>query len=133
MLNLTRATRIFLRAGATDLRLGFAGLHTSVESQLRQDVLSGHVFVFCNRSRTRIKTLAWDGSGLWLSTKRLERGTFDWLLPTGPEVTAPTADPPAGLPRCCPHCHAQADWILVSISRLSYQRPVRPVPYLDSS
>lgn len=88
MLNLTGTTRIFLRAGATDLRLGFAGLHALVESQLRQDVLSGHVFVFCNRTRTRIKTLAWDGSGLWLCTKRLERGTFAWLLTADTEVAA---------------------------------------------
>ena len=54
-------------------------------------------------------------------------------LPSGPAATAPSAEPPPGLPRCCPHCHAQADWILVSISRPSYQRPVRAVPYLDSS
>ena len=88
MLNLTGATRIFLRAGATDLRLGFAGLHALVESQLKQDVLSGHVYVFCNRTRTRIKALTWDGSGLWLCTKRLERGTFAWTLETDTEVVA---------------------------------------------
>jgi transposase len=86
MLNLTGATRIFLRAGATGLRLGFAGLHALVETQLHQDVLSGHVFVFCNRDRTRIKTLAWDGSGLWLCTKRLERGTFGWIKTADTEV-----------------------------------------------
>ena len=54
-------------------RLGFCGLHALVETQLKQDVLSGHVFVFCNRAHTRIKALTWDGSGLWLCTKRLER------------------------------------------------------------
>ena len=76
MITLTRATRIFVRAGATDLRLGFEGLHAVVQTQLQQDVLSGHLFVFCNRARTRIKILTWDGSGLWLCAKRLERGTF---------------------------------------------------------
>jgi len=64
MLNLTGATRIFLRAGATDLRLGFAGLHALVESQLRQDVLSGHVYVFCNRTRTRIKVCVRPGASV---------------------------------------------------------------------
>ena len=78
MITLTRATRIFVRAGATDLRLGFEGLHAVVQTQLQQDVLSGHLFVFCNRARTRIKILTWDGSGLWLCAKRLERGTFAW-------------------------------------------------------
>jgi transposase len=88
MLNLTGATRIFLRAGVTDLRLGFSGLHALVESQLKQDVRSGHVYVFCNRTRTRIKALAWDGSGLWLCTKRLERGTFAWTVDKDTEVVA---------------------------------------------
>lgn len=78
MWGLTRATRVFVRAGATDLRLGFDGLHGLVQTQLKQDPLSGHVFVFCNRSRTRVKLLSWDGSGLWLCAKRLERGNFAW-------------------------------------------------------
>jgi transposase len=75
---LSRSTRVFVRAGPTDLRLGFEGLYGLVESQLHQDPLSGHLFVFCNRQRTRIRILTWDGSGLWLCTKRLERGTFEW-------------------------------------------------------
>jgi hypothetical protein len=60
---------VFVREGATDLRLGFEGLYGLVEQQLKQDPLSGHLFVFCNRQRTRIKILTWDGSGLWLCTK----------------------------------------------------------------
>ena len=83
MLSLTRATRIFIRSGATDLRLGFEGLHALVTTQLKQDILSGHLFVFCNRSHTRIKILCWAGSGLWLCAKRLEQGTFAW--PNGPD------------------------------------------------
>jgi transposase len=76
MWGLSRSTRVFVREGATDLRLGFEGLFALVEQQLRQDPLSGHLFVFCNRQRTRMKILTWDGSGLWLCTKRLEQGTF---------------------------------------------------------
>jgi hypothetical protein len=71
MWGLTRSTRVFLRSGATDLRLGFDGLSALVKSHLGQDLLSGGLFVFCNRSRTRVKVLTFDGSGLWLCIKRL--------------------------------------------------------------
>lgn len=54
-------------------------------------------------------------------------------LPAEPVATAPTPEPPAGLPRCCPHCHALADWVLVEILRPPRSRPIRTVPYLDSS
>ena len=72
------ATRVYLAAGATDMRKGFDGLYGLVREQLAQDPLSGHVFVFSNRSRTRLKLLYWDGSGLWVCAKRLERGRFRW-------------------------------------------------------
>jgi len=72
------ATRIYLALGATDLRQGFDGLYALVEQRLESDPLSGHVFVFANRRRSRIKLLFWDGSGLWLCSKRLERGRFRW-------------------------------------------------------
>jgi transposase len=78
MWGLSRATRVFLRSGPTDLRLGFDGLAAVVKTQLAQDLLAGSLFVFCNSSKTRIKILCFDGSGLWLCTKRLERGTFAW-------------------------------------------------------
>lgn len=78
MFALSSATRVFLRPGATDMRKGFNGLHALAEQQLAQDPRSGHLFVFCNRHRDRIKILFWDGSGLWVCAKRLERGCFDW-------------------------------------------------------
>jgi hypothetical protein len=54
-------------------------------------------------------------------------------LPTEPKETAPQAEPPSGLPRCCPHCHAQTDWFLVAMVLPSHPRALRCVPYLDSS
>jgi transposase len=78
MLALSPATRIFLALGATDLRKGFNGLCDLVRHRLEGGPTSGHLFVFCNRARHRLKVLYWDGSGLWLCTKRLEKGRFGW-------------------------------------------------------
>jgi transposase len=49
-----------------------------VRDQLRQDSLSGHLFLFTNKAKTRLKALVWDGSGLWVCAKRLEKGRFRW-------------------------------------------------------
>jgi transposase len=72
------ATRIFLAPGATDLRRSFDGLHGLVVSQLAEDPRSGHLFLFCNKPRTRLKVLCFDGTGLWVCAKRLEQGRFTW-------------------------------------------------------
>ena len=78
MLSIGPTTRVYLRPGPTDLRLGFDGLYQVVRTVMGQDPQSGSVFAFCNRSRTRLKLLAWDGDGLWLCAKRLESGTYHW-------------------------------------------------------
>jgi transposase len=78
MFGLGAATKVYLAVGATDMRKGFDGLHGLVRGKLESDPLSGHVFVFCNRPRTRLKVLYWDGSGLWVCGKRLEKGCFSW-------------------------------------------------------
>jgi transposase len=79
------ATRVFLALGSTDMRKGYEGLYGLVSSQLREDPLSGHLFVFANRQRNRIKILYWDGSGLWICAKRLESGRFSWPTEGDPE------------------------------------------------
>lgn len=78
MLALGAATRIYLAVGATDMRKGFDGLFGLVRQRLALEPLSGHLFLFCNRPRTRLKALYWDGSGLWVCAKRLEKGRFCW-------------------------------------------------------
>jgi transposase len=77
------ATRIYLAAGATDMRKGFNGLYGLVRDRLLCEPLSGHIFLFSNAQRNRLKLLFYDGSGLWVCAKRLERGRFVW-----PEVAS---------------------------------------------
>lgn len=72
------ATRIYLATGATDMRKGFNGLYGLVRDRLSCDPLSGHIFLFSNAQRNRLKLLFWDGSGLWVCAKRLEKGRFRW-------------------------------------------------------
>lgn len=80
------ATRIYLAAGATDMRKGFDGLYGLVRDRLECEPLSGHLFVFANAQRNRLKVLYWDGSGLWVCAKRLEKGRFRWPEAAGGEV-----------------------------------------------
>ena len=78
MLNLSAATRIFVATQPVDLRGSFNRLFALTQSVLNQDPVSGHWFVFTNRHRNRLKILFWDGSGLWVCAKRLEKGRFSW-------------------------------------------------------
>jgi transposase len=84
MFSIGTATRVYLVLGITDMRKGRNGLHDMVVGYLKEDPLSGHLFAFANRSRDRIKVLYWDGSGLWICSKRLEKGRFSW--PEKPEA-----------------------------------------------
>jgi len=72
------ATRIYLAVGATDMRKGFEGLFGLVRDRLQCEPLSGHVFLFCNGRHNRLKLMVFDGSGLWVCAKRLEKGCFRW-------------------------------------------------------
>ncbi len=78
MFGVGAATRIYLAAGATDLRKSFEGLYGLVRDHLLCDPLSGHLFLFTNAQRNRLKLLFYDGSGLWVCAKRLDRGCFCW-------------------------------------------------------
>ena len=74
MLSLPPTVKIYVAAGAVDLRKGFDGLSAVTRQVIREDPLSGHLFCFINRRRDRAKILVWDRSGFWLLYKRLEQG-----------------------------------------------------------
>jgi len=87
--------KVYLACGKTDMRKQINGLAAIVESSFKLDPFTGALFVFCNRSRNRLKILEWDGDGFWLYFKRLEKGHFRWpavgetatMTLTGEELT----------------------------------------------
>jgi transposase len=78
MFGLGPATKVYLALGATDMRKGFDGLYGLVRDRLWCEPTSGHLFLFCNARRNKLKVLYWDSTGLWVCAKRLERGCFSW-------------------------------------------------------
>jgi len=91
MMGLPAGTRIWIVAGVTDLRRGFAGLAGMVQTALEENPFSGQVFVFRGRRGDLIKVLWWDGDGLCLLAKRLERGRFIWPQATSGTVSLTSA------------------------------------------
>jgi transposase len=81
MFGLGPATKVYLAVGASDLRKGFDGLYGLARDALGLEPLSGHLALFCNRQRNRLKILFWDGNGLWVCAKRLEKGGYSWPSP----------------------------------------------------
>lgn len=77
MLSLSPALQVFMAVEPVDLRKGFDGLSASVQAVFNRNVLDGHVFLFLNRRRDRVKILWWDRDGLAVFYKRLERGTYE--------------------------------------------------------
>lgn len=86
MIMLPSAVRIYLAADGVDLRAGFDRLAIAARAVIKEDPLSGHLFVFLNRRRNMLKALWWDRSGWAILSKRLEEGTFH--LPSAPPVGA---------------------------------------------
>ncbi len=86
MIGSTRSVRVFAYTLPTDMRKGFDGLFGMVKSHLGQDPLSGDLFLFVARNRRRAKVLLWDGTGLCLYAKRIEKGKFAKLW-AGEDVT----------------------------------------------
>lgn len=78
MLGLGAATRIYVAVEGIDMRKSFEGLYGMARERLQCDPLSGHIFLFSNAQRNRLKALYYDGSGLWVCAKRLDKGRFRW-------------------------------------------------------
>ena len=87
MLSFSGSLKVFVAVEACDMRKGFNGLHALVAERLGEDLKQGALFVFSNRRHTRIKIICWDGTGIWVLTKRLEQGTFAWPKHLAPETT----------------------------------------------
>jgi transposase len=79
VIGLSRRVRVFAYTRPVDMRKQYDGLYALVVSELKADPLSGDLFLFTNRRRTRAKVLLWDGTGLCIYQKRLERGRFALL------------------------------------------------------
>lgn len=70
--------KIYLKPGSTDMRKQINGLSILVEEEIRKDPFSGHLYMFCNKNRKRLKVLYWDRNGFCLWLKRLEQDRFPW-------------------------------------------------------
>ena len=85
MIHLPASVRVYLCTSPCDMRKSFDTLHTLVRDALELDVFAGHLFVFANRRRDRVKILYWDRDGLALWSKRLEEGTYAMPFSEGGE------------------------------------------------
>lgn len=77
MLSFPPGIQVFMAVGHVDMRKSFDGLSAAVQSVFDRSVLDGHLFLFLNKRRDRIKVLWWDNDGLAIFAKRLERGTYE--------------------------------------------------------
>ena len=78
MIPVPSGARVWLAAGVTDMRRGFATLSAQAQDVMKEDPFAGHLFVFRGRRGDLIKVIWWDGQGACLFSKRLERGRFVW-------------------------------------------------------
>jgi transposase len=80
----TTSIDVFVCLEPCDMRKSFNGLYAIAANHLEEEPQKGAVFIFTNKAQNRIKILHFDGTGLWVSCKRLEAGKFSWPKPTSP-------------------------------------------------
>lgn len=128
MLSFPRTTRVFLATQSTDMRKGFDGLFALVENVIQEDPFSGHLFVFRNARRDRLKLLWWDRDGLAIFYKRLEKGSYQF--PT--DAPARTSNGSRSHHGNTPRCEIRADELALLLEgidlnsvkrRPRYERP----------
>jgi transposase len=78
MLRLAESVQVYLACGSTDMRKSIDGLAVIVQESFALDIFSSCLFVFCNKSRDKLKILQWEHNGFWLYYRRLEKGKFQW-------------------------------------------------------
>ncbi len=135
MLSISRTTRVFLATEPADMRKGFDGLFALVESVIQEDPFSGHLFVFRNARRDRLKVLWWDRDGLAIFYKRLEKGGYEF--PTDRAVRKTNGATKPGEQDQSPRCEIRADELALLLEgielgsvkrRPRYQRPLTAEP-----
>lgn len=112
MITLPASVRVFVYSQPTDMRCGFNKLSMLAEHMMRQDPMTGHLFVFFNRPGDKCKILWWDRTGFAIWYKRLEEGTFE-RLPGTDQVTSLEID------------MAKLTWILEGIDLFKTRRRKR--------
>ena len=95
MLSFAGSLQVYVALDPIDMRKGFEGLYAAVSEKLKADARSGAIFAFTNKKHTRLKVLYWDKTGLWLMTKRLEKGTFCWPRSADPQAARISLEPAA--------------------------------------
>jgi transposase len=78
MLNRISSDKVYLACGSTDMRRSIDGLAAIVQVSFSLDPFSSCIFVFCNKSRNKLKFLFWERNGFWLLYRKLEKGNFQW-------------------------------------------------------
>lgn len=91
MIGLAHGLKVFVCSEPADMRRSFDGLSGMAGNLMKQDPLSGHLFVFRNRNRDRLKILYWDRDGLAIWYKRLEKGTFQFPTDLNPKEKKPAS------------------------------------------
>jgi len=131
MLSISRTTRVFLATEPTDMRKGFDGLFGLVENVINEDPFSGHLFVFRNARRDRLKVLWWDRDGLAIFYKRLEKGSYEF--PTDRTMRKLNGSTKPDVQDPSPRCEIRADELALLLEgidlgsvkrRPRYQRPL---------